>query len=72
MRLLEDGQRPLAGRARLGELFLAPVRDADVQETLAREGIDRAGSSPGEFNAYIRSEIAKWTTVARETGVRLD
>ena len=48
------------------------LRDADVLDTLAREGIDRAGSSPGEFSAYIRSEIAKWTKVAKETGVQLD
>ena len=48
------------------------LRDADVQDTLAREGIDRAGSTPGEFSAFIRTEIAKWTKVARETGVRLD
>ncbi|MCX7139406.1 MAG: tripartite tricarboxylate transporter substrate-binding protein, partial [Proteobacteria bacterium] len=48
------------------------LRDADVQETLAREGIDRAGSTAAEFSAYIRSEIAKWTKVAKETGVQLD
>lgn len=48
------------------------LRDADVQETLAREGIDRAGSSVGEFSAYIRAEIAKWTRVAKATGVQLD
>ena len=48
------------------------LRDADVQETLAREGIDRAGSTAAEFSAYIRSEIAKWTKVAKETGVQMD
>lgn len=48
------------------------LRDADVQETLAREGIDRAGSTAAEFSAFIRSEIAKWTKVAKETGVQLD
>ncbi len=48
------------------------LRDADVQETLAREGIDRAGSTAAEFSAYIRSEIAKWTKVAKEPGVQLD
>jgi hypothetical protein len=43
-----------------------------VQETLSREGIDRAGTSAGEFTAFIRTEVAKWTKVARETGVQLD
>ena len=48
------------------------LRDSDVQELLAREGIDRAGSSAAEFGAYISAEIAKWTKVAKETGVQLD
>ena len=43
-----------------------------VQDTLAREGIDRVGSSAAEFGAYIRTEIEKCTKVARETGVQLD
>ena len=48
------------------------LREPDVRETLAREDIDRAGSSPGEFGAYIRTEIARWSKVAQETGVQLD
>ena len=48
------------------------LHEAGVQETLAREGIERAGTTPEQFGAFIRSEIAKWTTVVRETGVRLD
>ena len=48
------------------------LREPDVQETLAREGIERAGSSTAEFSTYIRAEIAKWRKVARDTGVQLD
>ena len=48
------------------------LRDADVHDALARENIDRAGSSAAEFGAYIRAEIFKWGKVARETGVQLD
>lgn len=48
------------------------LREPDVQDVLAREGIDRAGSSASDFGAYIRAEIAKWSKVARETGVQLD
>ena len=57
---------------RLNAAMVSMLRDADVQETFAREGIDRAGTTPAELGAYIRTEIAKWTRVARETGVQLD
>jgi tripartite-type tricarboxylate transporter receptor subunit TctC len=58
--------------SRLNGAMVSLLRDADVQETFAREGLERAGSSAGEFGAYIRTEIAKWSKVAKETGVQLD
>ena len=70
--VLAPAGTPNAIITKLNGAMVGMLRDADVQETLAREGIDRAGSSPGEFGAYIRAEIAKWTKVARETGVKLD
>jgi tripartite-type tricarboxylate transporter receptor subunit TctC len=69
--VLAPAGTPSAIITKLNAAMVSMLRDADVEATLAREGIDRAGSSPGEFGAYIRSEIAKWTKVARETGVQL-
>jgi tripartite-type tricarboxylate transporter receptor subunit TctC len=70
--VLAPAGTPNAIVTKLNGAMQGMLRDTDVQETLAREGIVRAGSSPGEFGAYIRTEIAKWTKVARETGVKLD
>ena len=70
--ILAPAGTPAAIVTKLNGALVGMLRDADVQDTLAREGIDRAGSSPAEFGAYIRAEIAKWTKVARETGVQLD
>jgi tripartite-type tricarboxylate transporter receptor subunit TctC len=70
--VLAPAGTPGAIITRLNGAMVGMLRDADVQDILAREGIDRAGSSPGEFGAYIRTEIAKWAKVARETGVQLD
>jgi tripartite-type tricarboxylate transporter receptor subunit TctC len=70
--ILAPAGTPAAVVTKLNGALVGMLRDADVQDTLAREGIDRAGTSPAEFGAYIRAEIAKWTKVARETGVQLD
>jgi len=70
--VLAPAGTPPAIVAKLNAAMAGMLRDVDVQETLAREGIDRAGSSASEFGAFIRIEIAKWTKVARETGVQLD
>jgi tripartite-type tricarboxylate transporter receptor subunit TctC len=70
--VLAPAGTPPAIVAKLNGALAGMLRDVDVQETLAREGIDRAGSSAAEFSAFIRTDIAKWTKVARETGVQLD
>jgi len=41
----------------------------DVKKGLASHGVDAVGSTPGEHDAFNRSEIAKWTKVAREAGI---
>ena len=70
--ILAPAGTPAAVVTKLNGALVSMLRDADVQDTLAREGIDRAGTSAAEFGTYIRAEIAKWTKVARETGVQLD
>ncbi|HTE13655.1 MAG TPA: tripartite tricarboxylate transporter substrate binding protein [Burkholderiales bacterium] len=70
--VLAPAGTPNAIITKLNSGMLNLLHDTDVQETLAREGIDRAGSSTAAFGAYIRAEIAKWSKVAKETGVQLD
>jgi len=42
----------------------------DVRERLGSQGFEPAGSTPEEFAAYIKSEIAKWGKVIRTAGIR--
>ena len=46
------------------------LRHEEVKERLVLDGAEAVGSSPGEFAAFIRSEIAKWTQVARAANIR--
>jgi tripartite-type tricarboxylate transporter receptor subunit TctC len=70
--ILAPAGTPPSVVAKLNGAITGMLRDTDVQETLAREGIDRAGMSSADFSSFIRREIAKWTKVAQETAVRLD
>ena len=45
------------------------LRSADVMSELAGQGADPIGSTPAEFERYLRSEIAKWTKVIRDAGL---
>ena len=42
-----------------------------IVKRLAADGSTPVGSTPAEFTAYIRSEMTKWRTLAREAGLRL-
>ena len=44
----------------------------DVQERLAKIGLDAITSSPEELAQFQASEIAKWTKVVKESGAKVD
>ena len=44
----------------------------DVRERLARQSIDVSAISGEEFGAHLRSEMAKWAKVIKDTGARAD
>jgi tripartite-type tricarboxylate transporter receptor subunit TctC len=48
------------------------LEDPEAVKQLAAAGLEPALSSPEEFGAYIKSEIEKWTKVARAANVKLD
>ena len=45
---------------------------ADVKERLAALGADPVGSAPDAFNAFLKSENAKWEKVVKSSGARAD
>ncbi len=44
----------------------------DVRERLLALGAEPAANTPDEFGAYIKSEIAKWGKVIKESGARVE
>jgi tripartite-type tricarboxylate transporter receptor subunit TctC len=46
--------------------------DPTVVARLDKAGINAVTSTPAEFDAFFRSEAARWTKVFRDSGIRLD
>ena len=55
--------------ARLNAEAVKALQSDDMKEKLALDGAQPVGSSPAEFAALIRSELDKWTRVARSAGI---
>jgi tripartite-type tricarboxylate transporter receptor subunit TctC len=70
--LLAPAGTPRSIVTKLNAEALKALQLRDVQESLSRSGLDPTGSTPAEADAYLRSEIAKWTRVVREAGIRPD
>jgi len=45
---------------------------AEVRERLAGLAFDPIGGSPETFAAYLKTEVAKWSKVIRETGAKIE
>lgn len=56
--------------ARLNQEMVRVLGLKDVQELLLKQGAEAAPTSPEEFGAYVKSEIAKWTRVVKESGAQ--
>ena len=57
---------------RLNTEAMKALQAPEVRDALTRQGMDPAGSTPGEIDAYLRVEIAKWTRVVKEAGIRAE
>ena len=49
----------------------AVLRARNIQERLAVDGLDVVASSPDEFAALIKADIAKWTRLVKAVGMEL-
>ena len=49
----------------------AALKDPAARKIMSGLGIDIVGSTPREFEAYIKAEIPKWTAVVKASGAQM-
>ena len=57
---------------RLNAEFVKGLQQPDLRQRLASQGAEPLTSTPDEFGNYLRSEIAKWAKVVKESGMKVD
>lgn len=57
---------------RLHAEFIKIMQSPDVLERISALGYEPATTTPQEFGAYIKSEVAKWGKVVKAAGIRAD
>ncbi len=56
----------------LNREFVKAIDAKDVRDRLAAAGVDANSSSPEELGALIKSEVARWGKIVKDSGIRLD
>ena len=59
------------GGARL-EALAQVLKQPELREKLAVEAVEPMPMTPQQFGEFIRKDIARWTAIAKEHGIRLD
>jgi tripartite-type tricarboxylate transporter receptor subunit TctC len=57
---------------RLNDTQVAVLKAPELREKLASEAVEPWPMSPEQFGEYIRSEIARWTTLAKARNIQLE
>ena len=48
------------------------LKEADVREVLAKQGLEPAGGTPHALGARVKRELANWTRVVKAAGIKAD
>jgi tripartite-type tricarboxylate transporter receptor subunit TctC len=63
---------PAAIVQRLNAEITAALNDEQIRTSMRNLGVEPAPTRPEQFEAYIRSETAKWGTVIRQAGIKIN
>ena len=67
--VLAPARTPPAVITQLHDAIVKALAAGEFRERLAAQGFEPVGSSPREFAATIRAEMAKWAKVIRESRI---
>jgi len=57
---------------RLNTEIVRILQSAEVKERFLKQGVDVQTSTPEQFDAFVRSEVARWAKVIKDAGIRAD
>ena len=70
--MLAPAKTPRAIIERLNREVVRIVRSPDLTERLVQLGSDTVGSTPEQFDKFVRDEIVKWSEIAKKVGIKAE
>ncbi len=63
---------PRDARAKLNSDVAALLKEPEVADVMAKQGLTPAGGTPEELHDLVRSDFERWTRIVRETNIKAD
>jgi tripartite-type tricarboxylate transporter receptor subunit TctC len=63
---------PAAVVQRLHAAVVSVLKAPEAREQMGRQGLEPIGSTPAEFAAHLKREVARWARVVKEAGIKAD
>ena len=70
--LLAPAGTPKDAIVRLNAETVRILNLPELKERTRSQGIELGASSPEEFAAFLKADIAKWSKAIKETGIKMD
>jgi tripartite-type tricarboxylate transporter receptor subunit TctC len=70
--VVAPAKMPPAIVARLSQEIARILQTPDVRDRMSADGSEPVGSTPEQFGAHIKSEVAKWRKLIQEAGIRAE
>ena len=70
--IVAPGATPRELVRRIGADVARAVRSPDLAEKMQAQGLEPVGSTPEQFEAFLRTEIEKWAKVVKASGAKAD
>jgi tripartite-type tricarboxylate transporter receptor subunit TctC len=70
--MLAPANTPRTIIERLNKEVVRIVRAPDLTERLVQLGSDTVGSTPEQFDKFVRDEIVKWSAIAKKVGIKAE
>jgi tripartite-type tricarboxylate transporter receptor subunit TctC len=66
------GGTPLSLLERINGEFVRAIRSPELRAQIEQQDMDPTGLSVGTFTKVYRAELARWTKVARDAGLKAE
>src|SRR5262249_23956360 len=70
--ILAPAKTPIAIVNRLNRELVRFLNTTEAKEKLFSAGVEGVGGAPGDFAAVMKSDIARWSKVIKDAGIRAD